>query len=98
MTDLDQLRRHLLGLGRVLLGYSGGVDSAFLAVVASRALGTGRFLAVIGRSPSYPEAQWRTAVELAERYGVPLHELDTPVGRDEALHGRRERVAGQELH
>ena len=77
MTDLDQLRRHLLGLGRVLLGYSGGVDSAFLAVVASRALGTGRFLAVIGRSPSYPEAQWRTAVELAERYGVPLHELDT---------------------
>ena len=77
MTDLDQLRRHLLGLGKVLLGYSGGVDSALLAVVASRALGAGRFLAVIGRSASYPEAQWRTAMELAERYGVPLYELDT---------------------
>ena len=39
MTDLDLLRRHLLGLRKVLLGYSGGVDSALLAVVASEALG-----------------------------------------------------------
>ena len=60
MTDLDQLRRHLQELGKVLLGYSGGVDSALLAVVGSQTLGAGGFLAVIGRSPSYPEAQWRT--------------------------------------
>jgi uncharacterized protein len=77
MTDLDLLRRHLLGLGKVLLGYSGGVDSALLAVVGSQALGAGRFLAVIGRSPSYPEVQWRSAVDLAGRFGVPLLELDT---------------------
>jgi pyridinium-3,5-biscarboxylic acid mononucleotide sulfurtransferase len=77
MTDLDQLRRHLEGLGKVLLGYSGGVDSALLAVVGSQTLGAGRFQAVIGRSPSYPEAQWRSAVELAQRFGVPLLELDT---------------------
>ena len=77
MTDLDQLRQHLQGMGKVVLGYSGGVDSALLAVVASRTLGAGRFLAVIGRSPSYPGAQWRTAVDLAERFGVPLLELDT---------------------
>jgi uncharacterized protein len=77
MTDLDLLRRHLLGLGKVLLGYSGGVDSALLAVVASEALGVERFLAAIGRSPSYPEVQWRTAVELAKRFQVPLLELDT---------------------
>jgi pyridinium-3,5-biscarboxylic acid mononucleotide sulfurtransferase len=77
MTDLDLLRQHLLGLGKVLLGYSGGVDSALLAVVASEALGVERFLAAIGRSPSYPEVQWRTALELAARFHVPLLELST---------------------
>jgi len=77
MTDLDLLRRHLRGLGKVLLGYSGGVDSALLAVVARDALGADRFLAAIGRSPSYPEVQWRAAVELAARFDVPLLELDT---------------------
>ena len=61
----------------MLLGYSGGVDSALLAVVAAETLGPDRFLAVIGRSASYPEVQWRTAVELAARFHVPLLELDT---------------------
>jgi uncharacterized protein len=77
MTDLELLEQHLLGLGRVMLGYSGGVDSALLAVVGARALGPGRFLAVTGRSASYPEAQWRTAVDVAHRFEVPLLELET---------------------
>ncbi|HEY7612915.1 MAG TPA: ATP-dependent sacrificial sulfur transferase LarE [Gemmatimonadales bacterium] len=77
MRDLDQLRRHLQGLGKVLLGYSGGVDSALLAVVGTQALGAERFLAAIGRSSSYPEAQWRTAVGVAQRFDVPMRELDT---------------------
>jgi uncharacterized protein len=77
MSDLEALRRHLLGLGRVLLGYSGGVDSALLAVVGRQSLGADRFLAVIGRSASYPEVQWRSAVELARRFDVPLLEVDT---------------------
>jgi len=77
MSHLDRLEAHLLGMGRVVLGYSGGVDSALLAVAGRRALGPDRFLAVIGRSASYPEAQWRTAVEVADRFDVPLLELDT---------------------
>src|SRR5215217_91362 len=77
MSDLDLLRRHLLGYGRVLLGYSGGVDSALLAVVGREALGRDRFLAVVGRSASYPEAQWGHAVDLAQRYDVPVLEIDT---------------------
>ena len=77
MADLDFLRRHLLGYERVLLGYSGGVDSALLAVVGRQALGPDRFLAVVGRSASYPESQWRNAVDLARRYDVPLLEVDT---------------------
>jgi uncharacterized protein len=77
MSDIEALQHHLLGLGRVLLGYSGGVDSALLAVVGRRALGPDRFLAVIGRSASYPEVQRRMAVELARRFDVPLLEVDT---------------------
>jgi pyridinium-3,5-biscarboxylic acid mononucleotide sulfurtransferase len=77
MMQLDLLRRHLESMGKVLLGYSGGVDSALLAVVASETLGPHRFLAVIGRSASYPEVQWRTAIDLAERFGIPLIEVET---------------------
>ena len=77
MSDLETLRRHLRGYGRVLLGYSGGVDSTLLAVVAEDALGPVRFLAVVGRSLSYPDAQWQSAVALARRYDVPLLEVET---------------------
>jgi uncharacterized protein len=77
MTPLDTLRRHLQDFGRVMLGYSGGVDSALLAVVGRQALGPERFLAVIGRSASYPEVQWRAAVALARRFDVPLLEVET---------------------
>ena len=77
MADLEQLRTHLLGMGRVILGYSGGVDSTVLAVVGARALGSERFLAVTGRSASYPEAQYETALEIAHQYGVSLLEIDT---------------------
>lgn len=77
MHDVARLQEHLRQLGRVLLGYSGGVDSALLAVAATEALGPDRFLAVIGRSPSYPEAQYRVALDVARRFGVPLREMET---------------------
>jgi uncharacterized protein len=77
MPDLELLRSHLSGLGRVILGYSGGVDSALLAVVGAQALGAERFLAVTGRSASYPEVQAETAVDLARRFQIPLLEIDT---------------------
>jgi uncharacterized protein len=63
--------------GSVLIGFSGGVDSAYLACVACDALGLANVLAVIGRSASYPVEQWTRAREVAARFGVPVLELDT---------------------
>jgi len=77
MADLQNLSTHLNELGRVVLGYSGGVDSALLAVVCSEALGPERFLAVTGRSASYPEVQYSKAIELAQQFHIPLLEVDT---------------------
>jgi uncharacterized protein len=63
--------------GSVLVGFSGGVDSAYLACVAVEALGPDHALAVIGRSASYPAVQWETARRVAHQFGVPVLELDT---------------------
>jgi uncharacterized protein len=61
----------------VLLGFSGGVDSAYLACVAVSALGPARVLAVIGRSASYPTEQWETARNVAQQVGLEVLEVDT---------------------
>jgi pyridinium-3,5-biscarboxylic acid mononucleotide sulfurtransferase len=61
----------------LLLGFSGGVDSAYLACVAIEAVGAERFLAVIGRSASYPAEQWQTARDVAARAGISVLEVDT---------------------
>ena len=74
---MQSLRALVRELPSVLLGYSGGVDSAFLAVVLRQELGRERMLAVIGRSPSYPEAQWRAAHDVALRFDVPVLAVDT---------------------
>lgn len=63
--------------GSALIGFSGGVDSAYLACVAADAVGAANVLAVIGRSASFPEEQWARAREVADRFGVPVLELDT---------------------
>jgi uncharacterized protein len=72
-----RLSAWLAGRGRVAIGYSGGVDSAYLAVVARRTLGADAVLAIIGRSESYPAEQWATARRVAEGFDVPVLELRT---------------------
>jgi uncharacterized protein len=61
----------------VAIGFSGGVDSTYLAVSARLALGPDRVLAIIGRSASYPESQWAAARDVARSFDVPVLELDT---------------------
>ncbi len=72
-----ELQGWLKARDSVLVGFSGGVDSAYLAAVAVETLGPERVLAVIGRSASYPAAQWAMARSVADRFGVPVLEVDT---------------------
>lgn len=76
VSRLDALRASVREYPSALLGYSGGVDSTLLAIVLRQELGS-RMLAVIGRSPSYPAAQWETARSIAAQFAIPLLELDT---------------------
>jgi pyridinium-3,5-biscarboxylic acid mononucleotide sulfurtransferase len=76
------LNGHLRSLGRTLIAYSGGVDSAFLAWAARQVLG-GNMLAVIADSPSLARTQLADATAFAHEREIPLEivatgELDRP--------------------
>lgn len=80
-AELDAKEQDLLqwfrARGSVLIGFSGGVDSAYLACVARDALPRDRMLAVIGLSAAYPAQQCEHARSVAARFDLPVLEVPT---------------------
>ncbi len=82
------LDRRLRALPSLVIAYSGGVDSAFLAWAATRALGD-RALCITADSPSYPERHRSMALAVAGTFGfqheiVSTDELNRPAYRANA--------------
>jgi pyridinium-3,5-biscarboxylic acid mononucleotide sulfurtransferase len=72
----ELLQSHLRRLGRTLIAYSGGVDSAYLAWAAHQAL-AGNMLAIIADSPSLARTQLADAIAFAEEQAIPLEVIVT---------------------
>jgi uncharacterized protein len=78
----DNLFSILRGMGRVLVAFSGGTDSAYLAWAANRVLGEGA-LAITADSASVPESHKRDAEAFVRRFGIAheyilTYEFDNP--------------------
>lgn len=75
-TKMRALEERIRTLGGLMVAYSGGVDSAFLAATAHRVLGD-RMLAVLADSPSLARRDMEQAMAFAQVQGIPLRVIQT---------------------
>jgi pyridinium-3,5-biscarboxylic acid mononucleotide sulfurtransferase len=90
-TKQQSLEESLRALGRTLVAYSGGVDSAYLAWIAHQTLGAD-MLAVIADSPSLARTQLQDALAFAREHGIPIEVIQTgEMERPEYIRNDRQR-------
>lgn len=82
-SKLKALICDLLRLKRVLIAYSGGVDSTFLVAVAREALGKDNVLAVTAVSETYPRSERKQALSIARRLDIRHRIINTNELRNE---------------
>jgi pyridinium-3,5-biscarboxylic acid mononucleotide sulfurtransferase len=70
MRKIKKLKTILRRLGRVVVAYSGGLDSSFLLKAALDTLGRNNVLAVTARSETYPDSEYKEAKDIARALGV----------------------------
>ncbi|GAG09883.1 unnamed protein product, partial [marine sediment metagenome] len=72
----NSLQQILKELGKVVVAYSGGVDSTFLLKTAVDTLGAENVLACIAKGPSLPQSQYLRAIETAKNIGVEVRTVE----------------------
>lgn len=77
MGDLDRLREVLRGLEHVVVGFSGGADSAFLSYMATEVLGPEHALIVTAVSPSFAASEREDCAALAAEWSMNWAEVFT---------------------
>jgi uncharacterized protein len=86
-----RLQDGLQAAGKLLVAFSGGVDSSYLAYAAHRVLGDD-VLAVTADSPSYPDSHREMALQVASDFGIPHRFVDTrEMDRDDYRANRSDR-------
>lgn len=109
-SKLEVLKSEIRLMERIIVAFSGGVDSSFLLKVAHDVLGK-NVLAVTACSSTYPEREFHEAVAFAAYYGIPHRTIvseelevdgfsDNPVNRcylcKHELYGKLKRIASVE--
>ncbi len=72
----NSLQKILKKLDKVIVAYSGGVDSTFLLKVAAETLGAEEVLACIAKGPSLPDSEYSQAVSTAKNMGVEVRTVE----------------------